>query len=220
DEFLTMKLAQRFLVLSNIRYVATSSAKSSTEDHYRQRAMYAYFLPIQTRWQDNDQYGHVNNAAYYSYFDTIINHFLISLREQMGKLSCKEVAEVISGPKVDLNVSVDQAARIQEDRMMMKSVKQLSDILGLLIQVRKFFVRPSSLQISLTESGTMDMRLFPPCLPLDCESSNQWKQQNCRKEIEDGSFRTGDKQQSLGKESRNILGEEYRNYKEMTPLPK
>lgn len=72
-----MKLAQRFLVRSNIRYVATSSAKSSTEDHYRQHAMYAFFLPIQTRWQDNDQYGHVNNAVYYSYFDTIINHFLI-----------------------------------------------------------------------------------------------------------------------------------------------
>ncbi|KAG6935309.1 hypothetical protein G0U57_015149 [Chelydra serpentina] len=72
-----MKLAQRFLVRGNICYMATSSAKSSTEDHYRQRATYAYFLPIQTRWQDNDQYGHVNNAVYYSYFDTIINHFLI-----------------------------------------------------------------------------------------------------------------------------------------------
>uniref|UniRef100_A0A674HTB9 Uncharacterized protein n=1 Tax=Terrapene triunguis TaxID=2587831 RepID=A0A674HTB9_9SAUR len=51
-----MKLAQRFLVHGNIHYMATSSAKSSTEDHYRQRATYAYFLPIQTRWQDNDQY--------------------------------------------------------------------------------------------------------------------------------------------------------------------
>ena len=35
------------------------------------------FLPIQTRWSDNDQYGHVNNIIYYSYFDSIINHYLI-----------------------------------------------------------------------------------------------------------------------------------------------
>ena len=36
-----------------------------------------YFLPIQTRWSDNDQYGHVNNAVYYELMDTIINNYLI-----------------------------------------------------------------------------------------------------------------------------------------------
>ena len=38
---------------------------------------YRYFLPIGTRWMDNDVYGHVNNVTYYSYFDTVANHFLI-----------------------------------------------------------------------------------------------------------------------------------------------
>jgi len=38
---------------------------------------YRYFLPITTRWMDNDVYGHVNNVTYYSYFDTVANHFLI-----------------------------------------------------------------------------------------------------------------------------------------------
>ena len=38
---------------------------------------YRHFLPIQTRWKDNDVYGHVNNVEYYSYFDTVINMFLI-----------------------------------------------------------------------------------------------------------------------------------------------
>ena len=28
---------------------------------------------ITTRWMDNDQYGHVNNVVYYSYFDTAVN---------------------------------------------------------------------------------------------------------------------------------------------------
>jgi len=28
--------------------------------------------------KDNDMYGHVNNAVYYSFFDTCVNHFLIN----------------------------------------------------------------------------------------------------------------------------------------------
>ena len=38
---------------------------------------YPHVLPIATRWKDNDVYGHVNNVEYYSYFDTVINAFLI-----------------------------------------------------------------------------------------------------------------------------------------------
>lgn len=38
---------------------------------------YRYFMPLDTRWSDNDMYGHVNNVAYYSYFDTAANRFLI-----------------------------------------------------------------------------------------------------------------------------------------------
>ena len=41
------------------------------------RADYRYFTPITTRWHDNDVYGHVNNVTYYSYFDSVANHFLI-----------------------------------------------------------------------------------------------------------------------------------------------
>ena len=42
------------------------------------RTDYSYFQPISTRWSDNDIYGHVNNVTYYSYFDSVANHFLIS----------------------------------------------------------------------------------------------------------------------------------------------
>lgn len=41
------------------------------------RAAYRHFLAIPTRWMDNDVYGHVNNVEYYSYFDTVINEYLI-----------------------------------------------------------------------------------------------------------------------------------------------
>ena len=46
-------------------------------DQNPRRADYRYFQPITTRWMDNDLYGHVNNVTYYSYFDTVANHFLI-----------------------------------------------------------------------------------------------------------------------------------------------
>ncbi len=38
---------------------------------------YKHFQAIPTRWMDNDLYGHVNNVVYYSYFDTVINEYLI-----------------------------------------------------------------------------------------------------------------------------------------------
>ena len=42
------------------------------------RADFPHFLTIPTRWMDNDVYGHVNNVVYYSYFDTVVNEFLIA----------------------------------------------------------------------------------------------------------------------------------------------
>ena len=42
------------------------------------RAEYVHFLPLPTRWMDNDIYGHVNNALYYAFFDTAINEYLIA----------------------------------------------------------------------------------------------------------------------------------------------
>jgi acyl-CoA thioester hydrolase len=41
------------------------------------RAQYAHLTTIDTRWMDNDAYGHVNNVVYYSFFDTAVNRWLI-----------------------------------------------------------------------------------------------------------------------------------------------
>ncbi|MGE0357368.1 MAG: acyl-CoA thioesterase [Burkholderiales bacterium] len=38
---------------------------------------YPHAREITTRWMDNDAYGHVNNVVYYSYFDTVVNDWLI-----------------------------------------------------------------------------------------------------------------------------------------------
>lgn len=41
------------------------------------RAHYPHCTTIDTRWMDNDAYGHVNNVVYYSFFDTAVNRWLI-----------------------------------------------------------------------------------------------------------------------------------------------
>lgn len=42
------------------------------------RSAYRTFMPITTRWADNDAYGHVNNVVYYAWFDTAVNGHLIA----------------------------------------------------------------------------------------------------------------------------------------------
>ena len=41
------------------------------------RSAYPYFRGITTRWMDNDVYAHVNNVVYYSWFDTVVNGYLL-----------------------------------------------------------------------------------------------------------------------------------------------
>ena len=41
------------------------------------RDLYVYWQIVSTRWRDNDIYGHVNNAVYYSYIDSVINGYMI-----------------------------------------------------------------------------------------------------------------------------------------------
>jgi acyl-CoA thioester hydrolase len=41
------------------------------------RDLYRRWYPLETRWSDNDVYGHINNVIYYSYIDSAVNRFLI-----------------------------------------------------------------------------------------------------------------------------------------------
>jgi acyl-CoA thioester hydrolase len=42
------------------------------------RAAFVHFSSITTRWMDNDIYGHINNVQYYSFFDTVVNGYLVA----------------------------------------------------------------------------------------------------------------------------------------------
>lgn len=48
-----------------------SRPQPEAREHYR------HFQRIPTRWMDNDVYGHVNNVVYYSFFDTVVNQYLV-----------------------------------------------------------------------------------------------------------------------------------------------
>ena len=56
-------------ILSRNYCKQVSSNRSLTE--------FKWFLPFQTRWLDNDCFGHMNNAVYHGIFDSVINVFLI-----------------------------------------------------------------------------------------------------------------------------------------------
>ncbi len=66
------------------------NAVTPTSSHVSLRQGYRHFVAIPTRWMDNDTYGHVNNVAYYSYFDTAVNAHLIAA----GGLDIHEGTEV------------------------------------------------------------------------------------------------------------------------------
>lgn len=86
---------------------------------------FAYQLPITTRWMDNDMYGHVNNVHYYSYFDTVINQFLIEKAEfnpvtspQIGfivKSSCEYLRPVSYPQKLSAGCKVERIGRSSVD---------------------------------------------------------------------------------------------------------
>jgi acyl-CoA thioester hydrolase len=58
------------------------------------RDRYRHFRLITTRWMDNDAYQHVNNVVYYSYFDTVVNQYLI----EQGAL------DIVASPVIGLVV--------------------------------------------------------------------------------------------------------------------
>lgn len=48
------------------------------------RGVYRWSTPLQTRWADNDAYGHLNNATYLSLFDTALSHWQMEVGLMSG----------------------------------------------------------------------------------------------------------------------------------------
>ena len=54
-----------------------SEAEQNARAKAKSRAAFRHFASFDTRWRDDDRYGHLNNAIYYELFDSAINQLLI-----------------------------------------------------------------------------------------------------------------------------------------------
>ena len=85
------------------------------------RAAFARFVPLATRWSDNDAYGHLNNVVYYALFDSAVNALLIEagLLDPMKspiiglvvESSCRFYASLTYPEPAEVGVAVEHLGR-------------------------------------------------------------------------------------------------------------
>ncbi len=85
------------------------------------REAFARFMPVSTRWSDNDPYGHINNAAYYFFFDTAVNAILIeaglldpAASDVIGlvvQTSCVYFSSLAFPDAIEVGVAVEEIGR-------------------------------------------------------------------------------------------------------------
>ncbi|MCF8571185.1 acyl-CoA thioesterase [Gordonia sp. HY002] len=73
---------------------------------------------VDTRWEDNDHYGHVNNVKYYSYFDTAVNGWLmestgVDVRDLsaiglVAESGCKYLASISFPDTLTIGIAVER----------------------------------------------------------------------------------------------------------------
>ena len=79
-----------------------------------QRATYKAYHMVSTRWADNDQYGHINNAKFYEFVDSAVNaHLLIAnaLNESIGLVvdsGCRYTSSLKFPDVIEVGIKVDR----------------------------------------------------------------------------------------------------------------
>lgn len=87
---------------------------SETKPRRQRRSDYKAFVPITSRWSDNDMFGHLNNAAYYSYFDTAVTSWLFGSRLPadgsrlffVAETGCRYLAEVRFPDRIEVGLRI------------------------------------------------------------------------------------------------------------------
>ena len=97
--------------------VAAQSERQGAPD----RTAFARFVPLATRWSDNDAYGHLNNVVYYSLFDTAVNAILIEaglldpttspIVGLVVETSCRYFSSLTYPDVADVGVAVEHLGR-------------------------------------------------------------------------------------------------------------
>lgn len=86
-----------------------------------ERDSYPHWVTVPTRWNDNDQFGHVNNAVHYSVMDTTINSWLkahdFDVTEDGGTINlipetgCRYFAEIAYPDAFDVGLRAVRVGR-------------------------------------------------------------------------------------------------------------
>ncbi|WP_425988904.1 acyl-CoA thioesterase [Brevundimonas sp. TWP2-3-2] len=77
------------------------------------RATYKAYHTVSTRWADNDQYGHINNAKFYEFVDSAVNAHLIiggGLKESIGLVvdsGCRYTSSLAFPDVIEVGIKVD-----------------------------------------------------------------------------------------------------------------
>ena len=91
-----------------------------TENHLRRlrRGDFPVTVPLPTRWDDDDAYGHMNNVVHYALFDTAVNGWLmratgadIRTLDAIGLVvesSCRYLASLRFPEKVTAGLAVER----------------------------------------------------------------------------------------------------------------
>ena len=111
------------------------------------KANYNYLERIDTRFGDNDVFGHINNVIYYSLFDSVINRFLINrcgydpFKSEVIAISpetrCKFIESLKYPEKIDAGLSTFKIGNssIIYDISLFKTEKEIACAEGYFVHV-------------------------------------------------------------------------------------
>ncbi|HEY1225223.1 MAG TPA: thioesterase family protein [Brevundimonas sp.] len=77
------------------------------------RETYKAYHMVSTRWADNDQYGHINNAKFYEFVDSAVNAHLIiagALKDSIGLVvdsGCRYTSSLEFPDVIEVGIKVD-----------------------------------------------------------------------------------------------------------------
>jgi acyl-CoA thioester hydrolase len=85
------------------------------------RTNFQCFVPVTPRWNDNDVFGHINNAEYYAYFDTAVMNFMVRsgvvsitggrLGTVVAETGCRFHREIVFTDDIAVGLCVDHIGR-------------------------------------------------------------------------------------------------------------
>jgi acyl-CoA thioester hydrolase len=108
-------------LLAEIVHAMTTPESVAQREPPPTRSQFAAYYGIGSRWMDNDSYGHVNNVAYYSYFDTAVNGYLMLMSKLdirtlpaiglVVETSCRFLAPLSFPDWIDVGLALERVGR-------------------------------------------------------------------------------------------------------------